>query len=211
MSTQRRQPAKTLRDPEGRIVCSCGCGRHPVPPRKTWFSHACVEAWKEKNDPAHIRRKVLERDRGICALCGCHADEEYNKWKAARKEINHLADKLMHNRRFNVVWNRGRWEFVRDIEPMDWKACIAYREHLLKKWAPPGQWTPGRSTGWDADHIIPVVEGGGLCGLENYRTLCHPCHKQETAALAKRRAQSRRQSIAEQPTQDLPLFQTALP
>ena len=30
---------------------------------------------------------------------------------------------------------------------------------------------------WDADHILPVKDGGGLCGLENMRTLCIPCHK----------------------------------
>ncbi|MGH9408661.1 MAG: HNH endonuclease [Vicinamibacterales bacterium] len=29
---------------------------------------------------------------------------------------------------------------------------------------------------WEADHIVPVVEGGGECGLENYRLLCRPCH-----------------------------------
>jgi hypothetical protein len=45
---------------------------------------------------------------------------------------------------------------------------------------------------WEADHIIPVVEGGGECGLENYRTLCLSCHRKETAALAKRRAERRR-------------------
>jgi 5-methylcytosine-specific restriction endonuclease McrA len=39
---------------------------------------------------------------------------------------------------------------------------------------------------WQADHIIPVAEGGGECGLENYRTLCTACHKSETAALLKR-------------------------
>lgn len=39
---------------------------------------------------------------------------------------------------------------------------------------------------WQADHIVPVVEGGGECGLENIRTLCTPCHKEETAALRKR-------------------------
>lgn len=33
---------------------------------------------------------------------------------------------------------------------------------------------------WDADHIIPVKEGGGECGLDNYRTLCIKCHKQVT-------------------------------
>jgi len=45
---------------------------------------------------------------------------------------------------------------------------------------------------WEADHIIPVSEGGGQCGLNNYRTLCVPCHKAETAALRKRLSQIRR-------------------
>ena len=29
---------------------------------------------------------------------------------------------------------------------------------------------------WEADHIVPVVDGGGECGLENYRLLCRACH-----------------------------------
>ncbi len=29
---------------------------------------------------------------------------------------------------------------------------------------------------WEADHIVPVKDGGGCCGLENYRTLCRKCH-----------------------------------
>ena len=40
---------------------------------------------------------------------------------------------------------------------------------------------------WEADHVIPVVKGGGFCGLDNYRTLCVPCHKAETAKLRKSR------------------------
>jgi 5-methylcytosine-specific restriction protein A len=44
---------------------------------------------------------------------------------------------------------------------------------------------------WDADHIVPVIEGGGECGIDNFRTLCIPCHKAETAALRKRMARRR--------------------
>lgn len=33
---------------------------------------------------------------------------------------------------------------------------------------------------WDADHILPVKNGGGCCGLDNLRTLCIPCHKNIT-------------------------------
>jgi len=51
----------------------------------------------------------------------------------------------------------------------------------------------GRPVGnWEADHIVPVIEGGGECGLDNYRTLCIPCHKKVTAELAARRAEERK-------------------
>lgn len=44
-----------------------------------------------------------------------------------------------------------------------------------------------RSSLWDADHIVPVVEGGGECDLSNIRTLCLRCHRQVTAELRQRR------------------------
>ena len=37
---------------------------------------------------------------------------------------------------------------------------------------------------WEADHIVPVADGGGECGFENYRLLCRPCHVSVTLALA---------------------------
>lgn len=50
---------------------------------------------------------------------------------------------------------------------------------------------------WEMDHIVPVVEGGGACGLENLRTLCPDHHREATAALAKRRADRRRQASSD--------------
>ena len=47
---------------------------------------------------------------------------------------------------------------------------------------------------WDADHIVPVIEGGGLCGLDGYRTLCRPCHRGVTAELRGRLALRRREA-----------------
>jgi hypothetical protein len=44
---------------------------------------------------------------------------------------------------------------------------------------------------WQADHQVPVAEGGGQCGLENFRTLCVPCHNAETAALRGRLKQAK--------------------
>lgn len=43
-----------------------------------------------------------------------------------------------------------------------------------------------RSSLWDADHIVPVVEGGGECDLSNIRTLCLKCHRQATSELRQR-------------------------
>ena len=40
-----------------------------------------------------------------------------------------------------------------------------------------------RRTLWDADHILPVAEGGGQCDLDNLRTLCLPCHREATREL----------------------------
>lgn len=51
---------------------------------------------------------------------------------------------------------------------------------MLEKW---GLRTLNRRTLWDADHIVPVVEGGGECDLSNIRTLCLRCHREVTAAL----------------------------
>lgn len=57
-----------------------------------------------------------------------------------------------------------------------------------------GRTPRARGTGdlWQADHIVPVIEGGGECDLENYRTLCTACHKEETRLLAARRAEKAR-------------------
>lgn len=44
---------------------------------------------------------------------------------------------------------------------------------------------------WEVDHITPVVEGGGCCGLENLRTLCWDCHRRATRELAMRRGKIR--------------------
>jgi 5-methylcytosine-specific restriction protein A len=58
------------------------------------------------------------------------------------------------------------------------------RAKMLADW---GLRPGSRKTLWDADHIVPVVEGGGECDLENIRTLCLKCHRGATAELQRRR------------------------
>ena len=40
---------------------------------------------------------------------------------------------------------------------------------------------------WEADHIVPVADGGGECGLDNYRLLCRTCHLAITTAWRRQR------------------------
>jgi hypothetical protein len=39
---------------------------------------------------------------------------------------------------------------------------------------------------WDIDHIVPVAEGGGSCGLDGLRSVCIPCHARITKELMAR-------------------------
>lgn len=59
------------------------------------------------------------------------------------------------------------------------------RLKLLARW---GLKRLNRKTLWDADHILPVAEGGGECDLDNIRTLCLACHRRATLELRLRLA-----------------------
>ena len=45
---------------------------------------------------------------------------------------------------------------------------------------------------WHADHVVPVYKGGGLCDVENLRTLCVACHAEVTAQQARERGEERK-------------------
>ena len=66
-----------------------------------------------------------------------------------------------------------------DMRKLDYAA----RRQFLRSW---GLKEGSRKSLWDADHIIPVAEGGGQCDLSNMRTLCLRCHREATSALRAR-------------------------
>ena len=81
------------------------------------------------------------------------------------------------------------------------------RQRLLNYWDLPSY--TGRSL-WEADHITPVVEGGGECDLSNLRTLCLRCHRMATLGLRLRRAEARQLArLAERTKSALPQPQLA--
>ena len=148
--------------------CRGGCGRD-VPKGKIYWCNddACLDAYMVRSNPGHARKRVLERDHGICA--GCGADTEQ-----IRRVLRALNRKTIH-----------------PISPHDLVRAKYFRWlHWLRRAYP---WIK-RNYGhmWEMDHILPVVEGGGGCGLDNLRTLCLGCHKEATKALAARRAAQRK-------------------
>ena len=61
----------------------------------------------------------------------------------------------------------------------------------VQAWAQWGLKPNQRRSLWDADHILPVAEGGGECDLENMRTLCLTCHREATTLLRERLKRAR--------------------
>ncbi len=73
----------------------------------------------------------------------------------------------------------------------DCRAALLHLKKLrgaaaAKAWMEWGLKRNSRQSLWDADHIVPVVEGGGECDLSNIRTLCLKCHRAATTALRAR-------------------------
>lgn len=207
------------RGPNGRVLCRRCATEVPPGRRRTFCSQQCVDEHIVRTSPSRARRLVALRDRGVCALCGL--DTEY---------LRCTAEWLAW-----LAWRR--WSFTRDCTGsymLDWDGRDAAElrgdqraaealERLAREFfgrvghGQPRRWSrPSILTAhlWEMDHIVPVVEGGGECGLDGLRTLCLPCHRAETAAL-RRRLAARRQNgvragfIDRQPGLQLPLVEVA--
>jgi 5-methylcytosine-specific restriction protein A len=126
--------------------------------------------------------------RPLCRWCGTEApkgrrtfcsDVCVHEWKL-RTDPGYLRDKVFERDKgicaqcgVNTVRLRN------DMRKLDFAA----RKIFLKTW---GLREGSRKSLWDADHLIPVAEGGGQCDLSNMRTLCLHCHRAATAALRSR-------------------------
>jgi 5-methylcytosine-specific restriction enzyme A len=141
----------------------------------------CLHLWQLRSNTTYQVRHVLERDKGVCAFC-------FRDCLALLASLQLLAQ--TETRRLFGVGKTAPLTAWRhrpaNVHPLPGFAgrCAAIK-------------LPSHLRGlnrrlWDMDHVVPVIEGGGSCGLENLRTLCWSCHASETAALAARRAEARR-------------------
>jgi len=163
--------------PNGRGLCRL-CSTEVPPRRRTFCSEDCVHEWKLTSDPGYVRSQLWKRDKGTCALCGVDT-------VALVKSIEQEFDQTERNRR--TSWWAGQRIYRAHERYLALKARLD--EHGISD----GRWYARRSYQgiWDADHVVPVSEGGGECGLDNYRTLCMACHKAETKELARRKKEDR--------------------
>lgn len=176
MSKNRKMAEKPLvKGPNGRNCCRW-CGKETAPPRRTFCSNECVDEYLIRRQPQYARRRVWERDNGTCTMCGLKVWKLQSRYHYARPENLRRRTYL---KKEHLYPNR-RKRFDRWIQ-----LRRQAREAIVKEYP----WVSGVSM-WQADHIVPVCEGGGECGLDNLRLLCTPCHKEETKKLAKRRATS---------------------
>ncbi len=146
---------------------ACRWCRGPVkPPRRTYCSAECVHEFNLRASGGYLRYHVEQRDKGICAACGLDTI-------ALRRKYDALYRWLL--KRQHVGFRRLRRAFL--------------ERHSIPYGRQDSDW-------WDADHVVPVEDGGGECGLPGYQTLCIPCHKRKTARQAREKAERRRGQVA---------------
>lgn len=143
--------------------------------------------------------------RGVCRHCGMNvpdkrksfcSEECADDWAAAhsptllrqrvfRRDQGICAlcgmDCVLLGRALSAEWERVKMAVTAREQ--------AERAEFRKRY----RWFLRRRTCWDADHIVPVSEGGGNCTMANIRTLCVPCHQQVTKTLSRKKASQRRQ------------------
>jgi 5-methylcytosine-specific restriction protein A len=156
------EPRHHGKGPNGRRLC-VWCGTEVPQGKRTWCSQQCVKSMTIEHWPAAWSQAVIERDKGVCQQCGFDG---------------RLVERVL--RRLNWDYERHESQNSNHRQAHQW-----YQHHI---------WDLGFTRGihlMQADHIIPVVDGGPNT-LANGRTLCQPCHKAETARLARRRKWDRR-------------------
>eukprot|EP00850_Spirogloea_muscicola_P005681 SM000026S08930 [mRNA] locus=s26:539501:546330:- [translate_table: standard] len=127
-------------------------------------SKVCYVEYLSRTSPRYLRQALFQVERGVCSLChlDCHS---------------------------LVVSLKGiKCGLLRREAVLQQAPAFASCPHQLEKLVE----SPEEGRAWHADHILPVFEGGGQCGVENLRTLCVICHKAITQAQAKKRAKLRK-------------------
>lgn len=130
-----------------------------------------------------------ENGRGLCRWCNLEvpsrrftfcSDWCVNEWRL-RSDPGYLREQVFRrDRGICALCGVNTYTAFFDLK----RSRGSHRQKLLARW---GLKRINRKSLWDADHIMPVIEGGGECDLQNLRTLCLMCHRKQTLDLRRRR------------------------
>jgi hypothetical protein len=120
---------------------------------------------------AAMRRALFKHERGVCVLCGVDAAGLVRRLQAVERGSRRCRAAR------GALLDAAAPAFAARLSAKAREALLAHA-------------TQGAA--WQADHEVPVYAGGGLCDVDNLRTLCTPCHAGVTAAQARARGGARR-------------------
>lgn len=194
--------ADLARGDHGRALCRL-CQQECPKKANTFCSPACVHEHRLRTSGSYVRKCLLVRDKGRCALCAIDAHALYlqvrrtlwaagwgGKGEKALGGIQAVVDeKVAGTILEGKVKVRGLKQGKCQVGDGVGKAWVTSTVYGAQTRPRPRRPRRPFNSGlfWHADHILPVVEGGGLRGLENFRTLCVACHQTATAELRRRR------------------------
>jgi len=139
---------------------------HEPRPDSPFCSEGCAASYAAASSQGAGRRQVYDRDRGVCAACGFDAHRLYRQIAALATGPERM--QALQRTHYPTKGDRiGR--LLRDPKEGDF---------------------------WEADHILPVEEGGGESDLSNLQTLCVPCHADKTRRQAQSSKERKRQAAA---------------
>lgn len=131
--------------------------------------------WREKIDPYERYQSRIsmadlfpDMEDGRCG-CGCGVRLRGRRRRWASDECADAAGAVGAVIRGNASWVRV------EVQRRDGSVCAGC----------------GERKEWEADHVVPVSEGGGGCDINGYQTMCLECHKAKTAAMRGRQVRER--------------------
>lgn len=162
-NTSRTPPPPRDAGDKGRTgVCEDGqfaLDNLSAPPSHWWTRFCGLQCYRLhclRRSGPEIRRQLFALERGVCQLCGLDAHALFERVRALAPP-ERLAE--LKNAGFSIGTGRKAGSLLS---------------------------APKEGDLWQADHEVPVAEGGGACAIFNFRTLCTPCHQRETARLRQR-------------------------
>ncbi|XP_005106506.1 DNA annealing helicase and endonuclease ZRANB3 [Aplysia californica] len=140
-------------------------------PKNAWqlrlCSYPCMDRYWILTHASYCRDQLFDIQRGVCQLCQLDAHSFITRLKCTKDLV--VRAELLNKSPFRCLGSK--------------------QKKLIITQPSPGQF-------WQVDHIKPVWQGGGMCDLDNLRTLCTPCHLRVTRRQATQRANYRKLSKA---------------